>query len=158
MTALPVTFSLEPRYKEQFAQFLEDGYSPFVAAMRLWPNDVSLASVVQSTWPTDPYVEAYRETLRDAKKAKTEPAGKAAQIMRITNRLDRLTDDNYLKAERLIAEMSGHIEKAAPPSVNIDNRQQNVERVLIMRDHGDDDAWEAKLVAQQTKLIEGNAL
>lgn len=158
MATLPVTFALEPRYKEQFAQFLEDGFSPFVAAMRLWPNDVSLASVVQSTWPADPFVEAVRERIQAEKKAKTEPAGKSAQIMRITNRLDRLTDDNYLKAERLIAEMSGHIEKAAPPSVNIDNRQQVVERVLVVRDHGTDDEWETKMMAQQNKLIEGNVL
>lgn len=158
MPVLPASFALEPRYKEQFAQFLEDGFSPFVAAMRLWPNDVSLASTVQGVWPTDPYVVAYREKLQAEAKAKTEPAGKAAQILRITTRLAGMTDDNYLKGERLIAEMSGHIEKAAPPSVNIDNRQQTVERVLVLRDHGDEAAWEEKLQRQQAKLIEGNTL
>lgn len=156
MTALPVTFSLEPAFKEQFATFLSAGFSPFIAAIRLWPNDAGLASLVANTWPTDPYVEAYREKLKGDAEAKLKPADKTAQIKRIEARLDTLTEDNYLKAERLLAEMSGHIEKAAPPSVNIDNRQQTIERVLVIKDHGDDAAWEAKMSAQQSKLIEGN--
>ena len=156
MTALPVTFALEPRFKEQFAQFLEDGFSPFVAAIRIWPKDTGTAALVANTWPNDPYVVAWRENISDKKAAKAKPSTKEAQIQRIVDRLPGFTDDAYLKAERLIAEMSGNIEKAAPPSVTVNANQQVFERVLVVKDHGDDKAWEAKMRAQQATLIEGN--
>ena len=156
MATLPVTFALEPQYKQEFAKFLAEGFSPFNAAIRLWPHDAGLASQVAAMWPTDPYVTALQEKAKDEAEAREKPSTKAAQIKRIESKLSRMTDDTYLKAERLIAEMCGHIEKAAPPSVNIDNRSQVIERVMIYKDHGDDDDWEGKLARQQSKLIEGN--
>lgn len=154
MAPLPPTFALEPRFKEQFAQFLAQGFSPFNAAMRIWPTDGGLAAMVARDWPEDPYILAIQAREKGKEEAAAKPSTKTAQIKRIEARLANLSEAEYIKAERLLAEMSGHIEKAAPPSVNIDNRQLAVERVLIVKDHGDDDAWEAKLLAQQTKLVE----
>lgn len=156
MASLPLTFALEPTYKQNFAQFIADGFSPFVAAIRLWPNDPGLASMVAVQWPEDPYVIAWGEHIKDEAAAAKKPATKDAHIKRIELRLPRMSDDNYLRGERLIAEMSGHIEKATPPSLTVNNTQQVVERVMVVRDHGSDSAWEDKLARQQSKLIEGN--
>ena len=156
MSALPVTFALEPRYKEQFAQFLDAGFSAFVAAIRIFPNDAGTAAAVATAWLNDPYVVAYRVNAKENAAAKLKPAPKDAPIKRIEDRLPRMTDDNYLRGERLLAEMSGHIEKAAPPSINIDNSQKVIERVLVVKDHGTEDQWEARMMQQQAKLIEGN--
>lgn len=152
MATLPVTFALEPRFKEQFATFMQQGFTPFVAAARIWPHDAGLASQVALVWPDDEYVVAFREKLKQDDAAKLLPATKSAQIKRIEAKLTGMTDDNYIKAERLIADMSGFIEKAAPPTVNVDARNQTIDKVLVYRDSGDDAMWQAKLVAQQRKL------
>ena len=156
MTALPVLFSLEPRYKEQFAQFLVQGFTAFTAAMRIWPQDAGLAAQAAHSWPDDPYVKACIENAQDAAEKAKKPATKDVQVKRIEAKLSSMANDDYLKAERLIAEMLGHIEKAAPPSVTV-NQSQNVgERVLVVTDHGSDEQWEAKMAAQQARLIEHN--
>lgn len=154
MAALPITFSVEPQFKETFAGFLHRGYTPLVAAMQLWPADASFALRVSELWINDEYVLAYREKLKAAEVAKDKPPTKDAQIKRIEAKLNSLSDDNYIKGERLIAEMCGHIEKAAPAQVNV--QQNTFERVMIVKDHGDDAAWEKKTAAQQAKLIEGS--
>lgn len=156
MTTLPVTFMLEPRYKEQFAAFLDAGFSAFLAAQRIWPTDPGLCAQVANNWPHDEYVQAVRALAKDAKEAAAKPATKDAQVKRIETRLTNMGDDAYLKGERLIAEMLGHIEKAAPPSIAIDNRVQTIERVMTYKDFGTDEEWEAKSKRQQGKLIEGN--
>jgi hypothetical protein len=155
MAPLPPTFSLEPRFKEQFAQFLDAGFSPFIAAMKIWPHDAGLASMVAEQWPNDPYVIATRELAKEKQAAEKKPTGKVDQIKRIESKFHLMDAAEYLKAERLIAEMSGHIEKAAPAAVNV-NTGPVIERVLVVKDHGDDEAWERKLASQQGQLIEGN--
>lgn len=156
MVTLPVTFALEPQFKETFATFLNSGFSPFPAALRIWPKDPGLAAQVAATWVNDPYVVAFREKLNEDAETAKKPASKEAQVKRIEERIGSFPAAEYLKGERLIAEMLGHIEKAAPPSVTVNANQQVVERVLVYKDHGSNDDWQAKLMLQQSKLIEGN--
>lgn len=155
MVALPSIFALEPRYKEQYAAFLLRGFSPFIAGMQLFPNDPGMADTVSRQWPEDPYVVACMTRAREDEAKKNALPTKHAQIKRIEEKLSGpIRFEDYLKAERLIAEMSGHIEKAAPPSITVNANQQVVERVMVVKDHGTDEQWEEKARAQQAKLIE----
>ena len=158
MSPLPATFALEPRYKEQFAGFLLAGFQPLIAALKIFGNgDAGTAAMVAAQWPTDPYVVAWMETEREnAEEANRPKSPKEQQIERIKLRLDRMANDDYLKAERLLAEMMGHIEKAAPPSAVVNLNQSINERVMIVPNYGEDAEWERKAAGQQDKLIEGN--
>ncbi len=156
MSSVPAIFALEPRYKEQFVLFLGQGFSAFVAAMKIWPNDAGIASQVAEQWPHDPYVRALIEKAKDAEAIKVVRVTKDVQIKRIEERLDRMDNDSYLKAERLIADMAGHIERPTVPTVTVNNNSQTFERVMVFKDHGDDDQWESKAAKQQSNLIEGN--
>lgn len=159
MVALPAVFSLEPRLKEQFAGLLLRGFTPFIAAIQLFPDDAATANDVSKLWPDDPHVMRCIAAVRAAEQAAAEPPTKLAQIKRIETRLAAMKADDFLKAERLIAEMSGHLERPAPPSVTIQNNnsQQVIERVLVVKDHGTDAEWEEKARAQQAKLVGANA-
>lgn len=152
MVAVTPNFDSEPLYKEQFATFLFQGFTPFVAAYKIWPQDAGFALKISEQWRDDAYVQQCVATLKDIADAANKPPEKEALIKDIHSSIPRMRDEDKLKAYRLIAEMSGFIEKAAPPQVNIDQRTQ-VNRVMIMPDHGTDEEWEAKLAEQQDKLM-----
>ena len=62
--------------------------------------------------------------------------------------------NDRVKALQEAAKIMGYIEKPAPVTVNTGDMSN---RVMIVRDHGTLDAWEEKALAQQNKLINGNA-
>lgn len=146
-------FDLEPYYKEQFASFLAAGFSPFVAALKIWPAYAGFAYDISLRWPADPHVLALVEKAKVESEAADKPPTKEAFIKTVFTDAKSMADDDKIKAYRLVAEMSGFIEKAAPASVSVTTNQQ-VNRVMIVKDKGTDDEWENKLRTQQMKLIE----
>lgn len=149
--AFPPTFDSEPHYKRQFALFLFQGYTPFLAALKIWPNDNSFAYNISNSWTADSYVTAEITRLREAAETKVRAPTKEELIKDLRLRATGMADDDFVKAFRLLAEMSGAIVKPEPPTVAV-SVQQNT-RVMVVKDHGDDTEWAAKLASQQAKLI-----
>ena len=150
--AFPATFNSEPHYKRQFAAFVYQGYTPFLAALKMWPQDNNFAYNVSESWKADAFVLAEIEKLRTDAEAKARAPTKEELIKDLRQRANGMEDDDFIKAFRLIAEMSGHIAKPEPPQTNVTvNNTQN--RVMVVKDHGSAADWEAKLVAQQAKLV-----
>lgn len=147
---LPATFLSEPQYKERFAQSLFEGYQPLIAAMKIWPDN-QIAYQYSERWKNDPYVLNHIEKLKDAAAKSRRTPTKEDLIHDMRERCVQIQDhDTYIKAMRLMAEMIGAIEKPQT-QVNVQNNQVN-NPVMVVRDHGSDDDWRAKLKAQQAKL------
>ena len=101
----PSSFNTEPLRKKQFAGFVYQGFSPFLAALKLFPQDNNLAYSKSLEWANDPFV---------------------------LGELARLKEEADAKLRAPVKE---------------------VNRVMVVRDHGTDAEWEAKIAAQQAKLV-----
>lgn len=150
MVALPQPVNCEAAFKQQFAAFLSQGFTPYIAALKIWPHNNGYVSYASINWPSDPEVVAHVQAVRDVNKPK--PPTKEDQAMAILERSKDMEDDEYIKAQRLAAEMLGNLPKG-DQGVAIHNNVIN-NRVMVVKDHGSDDDWEAKARAQQAKLIE----
>lgn len=152
--ALPATYNSEPFYKEQFALFVYQGFSPFLAAMKIWPSDNSFAYRISEQWKDDAYVAAHVEKLRGEAEAKIRSPTKEELIKDLRKRADGMDDKEFIQAFRLLAEMSGHIAKPEPVNVNVQQNVQN--RVMVVTDHGSLEEWEEKAKAQHARLVGGH--
>lgn len=141
--------------KERFAE-LTLRNEPFAAALVLFPDDTGRALRVANEWPQDEQVKTLRQSFIDAEDdgetaflpTKAEAARLAWNIARDA---DKMTEDR-LKAIKLYSEIRGFIER---PQVAVTNTVNQVNRVLIVKDHGSDDEWETQLRKQQKRLING---
>lgn len=125
---------------------------PFKAALAMTDN-AGEALKIAHYWPTHPLVieEKKRILAEDGEgdylPSKFDIVSEAWGIAR-----NGLFEENRLKALELVAKITDHMPKTGPGvQVNVQNN-----RVMIVKDHGSDDAWEAKLRQQQTALINGD--
>lgn len=146
----------DPEMKRAFAQeYLKNQTTEhaFAVACSLFADDTGMALKASTRWPNDPEVKKYMteaveelgdlhflptkaELAREAYKMATDP---------------KVPTDERLKAMRLYGDIRGFIDKQG---ININNTVLTTNKVMLVKDHGDDTQWEAKLAAQQSQLIE----
>jgi hypothetical protein len=138
---------------EYAANLLRTNDDPFKAGFATTPN-TGIALQMARDWPNDPVVLAAKAKLLLSEGAKTYLPTKEVQakdIYAIATDSKYAVDDR-LKAHRLYAEVMSYIEKPnAGATTNILNQG-----VLIVKDQGSDEEWQAKANKQQQTLI-GNA-
>ena len=150
MVALAQPINLEAQFKAQFTAFMLQGFTPFMSALKIWPNNNGYCAAIAARWKDDPEVQA---AIAEAKQnAATKVPTKEELARELYERGKSMEDDEYVKTTRLVAEMLGYMPKAG--DINISAGNTINERVMIVKDKGDDAEWEAKLARQQQKLIE----
>lgn len=138
------------RYGQALAACPDDA---FKAALTLYPADAGRALVVAREWHGDPLVIETRDEAIAAALADDGPvigkSGVAQMLLDIAR--EKLTDaKDRIAALDKINEMYGYktATEGAGGNTYIDNRS-----VMIVKDHGTDDEWSAKLRAQQERLV-----
>ena len=150
MVALPNPVNVEAAFKQQFAAFMSQGFTPFMSALKIWPNNNGYAAMYGDKWKNDPEVLAF---IADTKKANAKPVPTKEDLaLELIDRAKSMEDDDYVKATRVAAEMLGYMPKAG--DINISQNNTVNERVMIVKDKGTDEQWEERLARQQAKLIE----
>lgn len=135
------------------AALLRTPDDPYGAAIKLFGDNPIKAIEVSQKWPFDFYVLTKQsELLAELGEDEFLP-GKAALARRVLDLGDNPQTDKKerLAAYKLYAEIRGFVEKSG--GVQINNNITN-NRVMVMKDHGTNDDWEAKAKSQQAKLIE----
>lgn len=139
--------------KKQFAAFLfgEPG-NPFKAALAVFGEDTGNACKYAVEWNNDIEVLEEIERLKN-KKLEDEPLpDKTQTALEIWN----LATNDFLKGKervdafRLFAEILGYMpEKTINKNINDATKPS---KVMLVKDYGESDNWEAKLEAQQARL------
>jgi hypothetical protein len=137
--------------KERFAELYLREPEAFKVAMVLYPNDTGKALRIAHSWPNDPEVKTLMKSLQEASEefefhpTKEQFAKKLLNTAEEMLSVDPQTAHKYHDSYRKM--------RWPDAAVNIqDNRVTN--NVMVVRDHGTPDEWEAKTLAQQRKLKE----
>ncbi len=143
----------EQQLKEKFAEeLLRNPGDPFKAGLAVFGMNTGRAMQAAQQWATDPYVMEYKDKLLEERGVRSFLPTKedlAREIIDFARAIG--CPEDKIKAFRLYGEVMGFIEK---PAVNVNNNtniQQN--SVMVIKDHGTDDEWEAKLATQQRALV-----
>jgi len=129
---------------------------PFKAALSVWPNDTATALSASKDLPNDPDVKTMcDELVMENGQAAFLPT-KEDLARAVWQRANKTLDPEVaFKGYKLYADIRGFIDKAGTTINNntlVDNRS-----VMVYKDHGTDEEWAAKALAQQSKLIEDGA-
>lgn len=137
--------------KRLFAELLlKNPSNPFEVALKVL-SDTGEALRAANEWPADLFVIDYQKQL----------IKKHGDMAFLPNEVEsaRLADDmargkvrattEQIAALKLYTELRGWTGKAA--TINNNNVVQ-VNRVMVVKDHGTDDEWEAKAIRQQARL------
>lgn len=145
----------EIELKQEFAvALLRWPDDPVRAAKSVVGEDVQRAVQMSIRWVRDPVVVAHKTEMLEEHGAEAFTMTKAELINKLAVISDEARDSkDKIAALRQIAEIRGFVEKPGT-KVEINNAPQ---RVMIVRDTGDDAAWEKKLQAQQARLTDDAA-
>lgn len=133
----------------------------FAAALKVYPNDYGAALRICDEWLEDPEVVAARIELiaggvafDDRDKLRKELID---VLMTIVRDKGKFTEDR-IKAAKEVAAISG-IAQENKTTIN-NNVQNNIttNKVMVVKDHGNDDEWERKLMKQQEELTNASAI
>lgn len=143
----------EQERKARFAEaLLRTPNNAYAAACVVFGTDTANALRVSSEWPFDLYVLQRQAELLDEFGADEFLPTKAVVARNIYETGERATDPkDKLAAFKLYAEVRGFMPKGDAASVNL---TVNNNRVMVLRDFGNDDDWERAASKQQSKLIE----
>lgn len=140
--------------KKAFAEALmQMPGKPFDAALQVTGTNTNRALWIATNWPNDAEVKAITaQLIEDGGEMQFLPskADLARKVWELGNTAFEAKD--RLAAYRLYGEIRGFIDK---PNANVQiNNNTNVDnRVLVVKDLGTDDDWEAKAEAQQRALV-----
>jgi len=143
--------------KTEFAEaLLRSPENPFNAAKSVFPGQRQMASALHAAirWVDDEFVLAEKKRLtRDNGKYSFLPdkADVARKVYDITSNTN--DPELQLKAYKLYSDIRGFIDK---PNTTINNNNAISNRVMVVKDHGDDDNWAENLKRQQQALIESS--
>lgn len=142
---------VEQMQKEAFVtEWLRTG-DPFKAAHTVFPADPGRAMRASWEWTKDADVLEYRQALLSATDGCAGIPSRNELARELYQFIGNIEDKELrLSGYELFAKMMGYIEKPSP--VTIDNRHVTVNKVLVVRDHGSDDAWERQLSENQKRL------
>jgi hypothetical protein len=148
-----VTGPDELALKHKFAEaLLRDPHEPYRAAVLVFGSDSRRALAASQNWVFDLDVLARQADLLETFGADKFLPEKAEVARRIYQVGETATDNkDKLAAYKLYSELRGFVPKGDGNSTNVN---VTLNRVMVMRDFGSNEDWEAKAVAQQTKLIE----
>lgn len=138
--------------KAEYARLLLKHSDPFKAALQLFPDNTSRALRVANEWPNDPEVMAAQADLLDEDGELSYLPTKADFARNLWDKMqeDRIAPEDYAKLGKLYADVRGFIEKPQTTINNNNNVTNN--RVMVVRENGSDEDWEAKLRKQQEGL------
>ena len=144
--------------KLKFAEaLLRSPENAFTAALQVFGSDTGRAIFVSTTWINDPIVLSEQSRLLQSKGAQAFLPTKDAYAREVwkqaTNERTPIEDRTRLLA--LYGDVMGFKEA---PTKNTGGITVNNNKVMIVRDFGTDENWEARAAAQQHKLtIESDA-
>lgn len=147
----------DEKYKIQFArELLNYPENPFKAGLAVFGADTGKALKACTLWVHDDFV------IKEIAKLKEEnpnigdlPTKEdfARAVIKRAEALPLLEVEDYVKLARLYADVMGYIEK---PQTTI-NTNLITNKVMVVKDHGTDEAWERRLLEQQRSLKDANA-
>lgn len=139
--------------KRQFAANLygEPG-NPFQAALKMFPDDVGTAAQHAVEWVNDPEVLAEIERLKNDPSENPLPTKiEAAQAAWDLANNIFLKGKERVDALRLFAEIAGHM---PDKTINKNIKSEvSANKVMLVKDHGEDSDWEKKLEENQKRLL-----
>ena len=145
--------SEDDKKREYALALLRHPDDPFKAAMAVFPGDAGKALVVSRDWPNDPIVTG---TIEDIPEDQAEQMGVPSKnaLAREAWRRIQMTNDHEtaFKGIETVRKLLYPEEKGGTTVNNntlVDNR-----KVMVVTDHGTNEEWEAKLRAQQARLVE----
>lgn len=136
------------------ASLLKEPGNPFKAGQAAYPDDIGECCRAATQWPNDPEVLAELDNLKNAATLEDQLPGKveAGQLAWQLANNDWLKGKERVEALRLFCEVAGHIEKGTGKGK--DNAEVNaIQKVMLVKDHGEIADWEQQLLDQQTRLI-----
>ena len=144
----------EQEQKRQFAiELLKQPTEPFKAAIIVFGDNTGRALEVSARWPHDPEVQTFmQQAVEDMGDmhflpSKAELARHAFEI----GRDPKVHVEDRLKAMRLYADIRGFIDKQGTV---INNNVLTSNKVMLVADHGSNEAWEQAALQQQQKLLD----
>ena len=153
--------------KKQFslALFKEPG-NPFKAACEVFPDDFSKACSIAIEWPNNPEIISMVNHLNNVEKELNESIEDNEVLPIIADKNEALelawmmaSSNNMLGKDRvaalkLFAEMSNYMpDKTINKNINVSEAKVN--KVMVIKDMGSIEDWEAKAVIQQRVLANG---
>lgn len=129
----------------------------YKAALEVVGGDLARALVMSREWPQDPEVIEYKTLALADKGEEAFLPSKADVVRAIWGKAEKCSDpDVAFKGYKLVADIMGYVEK---PGTTINNNTLVDQRkVMVVTDHGTDEEWEAKLLAQQAALTNDGAI
>lgn len=149
----PVSGPEELALKHKFAEaLLREPHEPYRAGVLVFGNDTRRALEASQQWVFDLAVLEYQTELLEKLGPDAFLPAKAETARRIWSVGETATDaKDKLQAYKLYAELRGFVPKGDGNNTNVN---VTLNRVMVMRDFGSDEDWEAKAASQQSKLIE----
>ena len=126
----------------------------FKIALGLFGSDTAKALKVSYQWPTDPVVQAEITRLKSTGEDLQLLPSKTELAQDIWNKMQvvYVNAEDYVKLAKLYAEVMVMIQKQAPaPTANI----VVANKVMVVKDYGTNDQWEAAAERQQRALTNG---
>lgn len=148
-------------YKKRFAEALlrNPAFSPFQAALTLFPADPGAALKASDMWATDPAVIMYKEELLAEKGEKEFLPTKEEFLGKIWSKLDREHIDaaDFVKLSDIYAKVRGFYPDPKAQQTNL-NIVGDCAKVMVVTSHASDEEWEAKVAKQQFELRQKDSL
>ena len=145
--------------KRAFAVELVRWQNPWLAAMAVYPKDMSSAMIVEQRWPMDVVVQDHIRKLKTEQNVTVLPTKE--DLLRELWKIGKSAEQNPAKiperlaALRMYAEVSEFMPRGGGgAAIQINNTTNNQPHVLVVPDHGTPEQWMAKARVQQAKLIE----
>ncbi len=136
--------------KQAYALALLDKDDTYQAALVVTGGDISKALIMSRELAEDPEVQALKFQAQEADDAYGIPS-KHDVVREVWARAQKCAvAEDAFKGFKLVADLMGYIEKKDTTINNntlVDNR-----KVMVVTDHGSDNQWETKLLAQQAAL------
>ena len=143
---IPITDALKLRFAAALARTRNAG----TAALSVITDNPGEALRQSYLLPTDPIVVAELERIHGVVPEADLLPSKCELARKVLARAEACTDnEEYGKLMKLYCDMMGHIEK---PGTSVDVNVQ-VAPVMVVRDHGTNEEWAAKAIAQQRGLV-----
>lgn len=144
--------SKKPEYAAFLAQHPHTEKGAFDAACMLFPQATGLALWVAHNWRNDPVVIALRDDIEAEAKANVPVRTKPEVLAKVWEVAESAWEPkDRIAALKLYSDLCEYTPKTGPQVV-VNNRPSNV---MVVKDHGEDSDWEAKLAKQQNELTTG---
>ena len=152
--AIAAEDATEAALKRRFAYLLlKYPNDPNRAAHALFGDDMGAVSRALAIWQHSPEILALKDKLVAELGAEEFLPTKEEFALEVWQHAQGIRSaDERTKALKLFADTLGFIDSKGV-NVNLTNIDS---RVMVVHDHGTDDAWEAKLAEQQRKLVHGS--